>query len=101
MMMPARTDSPHRRRNPLRVVQTADGPRKIAFVRPNDLGVADHYVTVKPGQEVFVPIRVLRNGTGSEVVFTLFQLPGMSAEKFAEDARLVESDLRTLKAVLE
>jgi hypothetical protein len=63
--------------------------------------VADHYVTVKPGQEVFVPIRVLRNGTGSEVVFTLFQLPGMSAEKFAEDARLVESDLRTLKAVLE
>jgi hypothetical protein len=32
---------------------------------------------------------------------TLFQLPEMSDEQFAEDARMVERDLRALKTVLE
>jgi hypothetical protein len=35
------------------------------------------------------------------VIFALFQLPGMSDEKYAEDARLVERDLQTLKQLLE
>jgi hypothetical protein len=83
------------------VVETAQGPMNLRFVKSNDLGVLDHYVTPAPGVEVYAPIRVLANGSGSEVLFTLFQLPGMSDEKFAEDSGLVTRDLETLKGVLE
>jgi len=34
-------------------------------------------------------------------MFTLLRQPGVPAEKFAEDAKAVESDLRALKAQLE
>jgi hypothetical protein len=61
----------------------------------------DHYVTTTSGVEVYVPMRVLANGSGSEVVFTLFRLPDMSDEKYAEDMQLVERDLRGLKDILE
>ncbi len=83
------------------IVETAQGPMNLRFVNNNDLGVLDHYVTPAPGVEVYVPMRVLPNGSGSEVLFTLFQLPGMSDEKYAEDAGLVTRDLETLKGVLE
>lgn len=83
------------------IVDTAQGPMKVRFAEGNDLGVLDHYVSVAPGTEVYMPIRVIENGSGSEVVLTLFRLPDMSDEKFAEDAGLVERDLRTLKVVLE
>jgi len=46
-------------------------------------------------------MRVIANGTGSEVIFTLFRLPEMTAEDFARDAEWVERDLRALKALLE
>ena len=46
-------------------------------------------------------MRVVPNGSGSEVIFTLFKTPEMSDKQFAEDAGLVERDLRTLKSVLE
>jgi hypothetical protein len=83
------------------LVETRDGPMRLRFVEPNALGVLDHYVTVAPGVEVFAPMRVVANGSGSEVLFTLFQRPEMSDAQYAEDRRLVERDLRTLKAVLE
>ena len=83
------------------ILETPDGPLGLAFVADNDLGVLDHRVTIAPGVDVLNPMRVVANGSGSEVSFTLFQLPGMTAKKFAEDAGLVERDLRTLKKVLE
>ncbi|WP_217697237.1 hypothetical protein [Virgibacillus siamensis] len=83
------------------VVETSDGPMTIRFVERNELGVLDHYVTPSTGQKVLNPMRVIPNGFGSEVMFTLFQLPEMSDEKFAEDAKLVESDLKRLKSQLE
>lgn len=46
-------------------------------------------------------MRVIPNGSGSEIIFTLFQSPAMSDEKFAEDVTLVERDLKTLKGFLE
>ena len=82
----------------------ADGPLgsvRVRFVPKNDLGVADHDVTLETGDTVHNPIRVLPNGKGSTVIFTLMRLPGVTAEKFDEDARAVEKDLKTLKAVLE
>jgi hypothetical protein len=46
-------------------------------------------------------MRVIPNGSGCEVIFTVFQQANMSDEKFSEDANLVEKDLRSLKHVLE
>ncbi len=83
------------------VVETTQGPMNLRFVEKNGLGVLDHYVSPASGVEVYVPLRVLPNGSGSTVLFTLFQLPGMSDEKYAEDAGLVTRDLETLKRVLE
>jgi hypothetical protein len=74
---------------------------KIRFAGPNDLGVVDHYVSPAAGVEVYMPMRVLPNGPGSEVILTVFRLPDMSDEKYAEDACMVERDLRTLKKILE
>ena len=83
------------------IMDTPQGPMKVRFVEKNDLGVVDHYVSPAPGLEVYVPMRVLPNRSGSEVIFTVFRLPEMSDEKYAEDIGLVERDLRTLKNVLE
>lgn len=83
------------------IVETPDGPMTIKFVGRNDFGVLDHTVTVKPGIEILNPMRVVPNGSGSEIIFTVFQSPGVSNEAFAKDAGMVEGDLRTLKTVLE
>lgn len=71
------------------------------FSDANEFGVLDHFVSPVEGLEFLVPMRVVPNGAGSEVLFTLFQTPEMTDEKFHEDAALVQRDIETLKAVLE
>lgn len=83
------------------IAETPQGPMQIRFAEKNDFGVLDHYVTMAQGVEVYVPMRVVPSGSGSEVIFTLFKTPEMSDRQFAEDAGMVERDLRTLKIVLE
>lgn len=82
-------------------METPTGWITIQFVPANDFGVLDHVVTLPDGQAILNPMRVVANDEGSEVTFTLFQLPAMSDEQFAKDAGMVEADLRSLKAVLE
>lgn len=82
-------------------METPTGWVGIRFVPVNDFGVLDHVVTLPDGQSILNPMRVVANGGGSEVMFTLFQLFGMSDEQFAKDAGMVEADLQILKAVLE
>lgn len=82
----------------------AEGPLgqvTVRFAERNAFGVLDHDVVLESGATVHNPLRVVPNGAGSEVVFTLFRQPGASAEAFAKDAQAVERDLRTLKALLE
>jgi hypothetical protein len=82
----------------------AEGPIgsvKVRFTPQNDLGVADHDVVLETGVTVHNPIRVVPNGSGSTVIFTLLRQPGVSARQFDQDARAVEKDLGTLKVVLE
>lgn len=83
------------------LMETNAGPMQVRFVPPNKFRVADHFVSPAPGVEIYVPLRVLPNGAGSEVVFTLFRSPTMPPEKFAEDLRLVTQDLQTLRRALE
>ena len=74
------------------IAETSEGVMRFTFVADNDLGVLDHRVTVAPGVEFLNPMRVIANGSGSEVSFTLFQLPGTTTEKFDEDTGLVQRD---------
>jgi Polyketide cyclase / dehydrase and lipid transport len=83
------------------IVQTSSGPMRLRFVERNELGVLDHRVILESGEEIFVPMRVVANGAGSEIMVTVFRLPGMTAEAFARDVGLVEQDLKTLKRTLE
>jgi hypothetical protein len=83
------------------VVDSPTGPVSIAFAPDNELGVLDHDVMLPTGATVRNAMRVLPNGTGSEVVFSLFQLPGVSDEQFERDARWVQHDLEALKRALE
>lgn len=83
---------------------TADTPQgrvTIRFSQPNDFGVADHSVHLPDGTVVYVPLRAVANGDGSEVSLTLFQLPGMDEARFQADAEWVRRDLATLKRILE
>jgi len=83
------------------ILESPQGRVGIRMSEPNALGVLDHYVSPAPGVEFLVPMRVVANGTGSEVVFTLFKQPGMSEDNFQSDIGMVEKDLATLKDVLE
>ncbi|NML39736.1 SRPBCC family protein [Chitinophaga sp. G-6-1-13] len=71
------------------------------FTPPNPFRIVDHYVYPGNGQEVFVPMRVVANGAGSEVLFTLFRQPDMTNEMLAKDKAAVLKDLGNLKKVLE
>ncbi len=82
----------------------ADSPMghvTISFAEHNNFGVLDHVVTLASGESVYNPLRVIPNGDGSEVVFTLRRRLGMTYEEFAQDAQAVRTDLDSLKRVLE
>jgi hypothetical protein len=73
----------------------------VRFVPANDLGVLDHDVVLPDGTTVTNPVRVLADGDGSEVVFTLRRQPGVDDAAFEADAAAIAADLATLKRVLE
>jgi hypothetical protein len=83
------------------VADTAQGKIRIRFSPMNAFGVLDHWVTLPDGTVVYVPLRVLANQGGVEVVFTLFRQPAMDDATFARDAALVMADLQALKRLLE
>jgi hypothetical protein len=83
------------------VAQTPLGSVKVRFAPKNELGVLDHYVTLPTGHEIYVPLRVIANGSGSELQFTLFRQPDITDQRFQEDADWVLRDLTRLKEVLE
>jgi hypothetical protein len=83
------------------IAEAPEGQVKVRFTERNNFGILDHYVAIRPGVDVYIPMRVIANGTGSEVIFTLFRLPDMTDETFARDVEWVERDLRALKALLE
>ena len=78
-----------------------DGGVTVRFSDRNAYGVLDHEVETPTGERILNPMRVVPNGSGSEVVFTVFQRPGVSDETFEADANWVSRDLQALKQLLE
>lgn len=82
-------------------VKTQQGAVGLRFTPLNEYGVLDHTVVLLDGAEVYVPMRVVPNGTGSEVMLGLFRQPEMDDAEFERDAGLMQKDLQALKALLE
>jgi hypothetical protein len=76
-------------------------PIRIRFSQSNEFGVLDHTVVAVDGRETSNAMRVVPNGTGAEVMFTVLRMHGVTDEVFAADAAAVERDLNSLKALLE
>lgn len=83
------------------VAETIQGSVTIDLTERNNFGILDHFVKLSSGAVIFVPMRVIKNGEGSEVIFTLFQTADMPYDKFAEDAKSVEQGLNILKILVE
>lgn len=84
------------------LAEALDGSEVIIRIAPkNDFGIVDHYVVPEEGDEIYMPMRVIRNLDGSEIVFTLFQTENMSDKQFADDRAQIEKDLQALKKLLE
>jgi hypothetical protein len=81
--------------------QGPEGPIRIRFSDHNAFGVMDHCVDLGNGVEVYVPMRIIPNAEGAEILFTLFRQPNMSDEKFVADAAWVARDLQALKSLIE
>ena len=79
----------------------AEGPVRIRFTGHNEFGVMDHHVDLGNGEDVHVPLRVIPNGEGAEVMLTLFRQPSMDDERFAADIKWVNRDLKALKSLVE
>ena len=90
-----------KRKNGEWIAETPQGPIKVRFTERNEFGILDHYVIPESGVEIYIPMRVIPNGSGSELIFTLFRLSDVSDEKFATDAEWVMRDLTALKNLLE
>lgn len=69
---------------------------QIRFAKNNYYGVLDHWVTVD-GETFYNPMRVIEDGAGSEVVFTLRGTPEIDPA----DEAAIRADLATLKRILE
>jgi hypothetical protein len=82
------------------VTDSPMGVVEVAFTGPVGYGILDHDVTLPDGTVVHNPLRVLRNDAGSEVVFTLYRLPGVDDAAFERDAAHVREDLARLEALL-
>lgn len=80
----------------------ADGAdMQLAFAPPNDHGIHDHSVIAPDGRIIAVPLRLLRNGDGTEAVLTLFRQRDMDDGAFQRDADAMRRDLDSLRRILE
>lgn len=77
------------------------GRIRIRFAPPNAFGILDHTVTMPDGTVVANPMRVIANGEGAEVVFTLFRRKDQDNAALEADAAHILRDLQRLKEILE
>ncbi|MCQ4629364.1 SRPBCC family protein [Shinella sp. CPCC 100929] len=77
------------------------GNVRVRFAPPNDFGVVDHTVTLPNGLVVENALRIVPNGDGCEVMFTLLRQPDMDDAAFESDAAHVTRDLEALVKLME
>ncbi len=83
------------------LIDTPQGQNKVKLAERNNFGILDHYVELPSGVEVYIPMRVVKNNDGSEVMVTVFQTTEMTNEVYGKDLQTVNIDLNQLKTVIE
>lgn len=83
------------------LIDTPQGQNKVKLTERNNFGILDHYVELPFGVEVFIPMRVVKNNDGSEVMVTVFQTTEMTNEVYEKDLQTVNIDLNKLKTLIE
>jgi hypothetical protein len=83
------------------IAESPMGRVKVKFADKNKFGILDHDVTLPSGETIYNPMRVFPNKDGSELIFSLYQRPGMSDREFRDDEELVKADMERLKALIE
>ena len=83
------------------VAESPMGTIKIKFADKNRFGILDHDVTLPSGETFYNPMRVFPNKDRSELIFTLYQRPGMSDKDFKNDEEHIKEDLERLKGLVE
>lgn len=83
------------------LAMTAEGERRVRFSAENSLGVLDHWVYLQPDAPLYIPLRLVANGAGCELMLSLYRATGISDAQFAADADWVLRDLHAAKRLLE
>ncbi len=78
------------------IVQTAQGEMPVRVVSDALGGTIDFHMRAAPGIEAVAYSRVVPNDSGTEYVFTQFQLPGMADEVFAGQRAALAEELAIL-----
>jgi hypothetical protein len=82
------------------LMTTPHGPARLRIRGNAELGLLDHdYVEDQASWQV--PARVVPNATGAEFMITFFRPPAFTDAFFDEQIALVDTELATLKRILE
>jgi hypothetical protein len=79
---------------------TPHGPGELRIRGDVATGLLDHDFR-DPQAAWTVPARVVANGRGAEFLITFFQPPALDDEEFDRQAALIDTELATLKHILE
>jgi hypothetical protein len=83
-------------------VETSVGARIIRFSIRNHLGVASYGARLHQGAPLHpIPMRVMPNDGGTELIYGFLQRPGTTDEEWASVIEWVTADITALKAMLE
>jgi RNA recognition motif-containing protein len=82
-------------------METARGRVSLRFLRDDRAGILDQVISWPDGLEQLVPLRVIPNGAGSEVLMTVQQIPGLPDSDFQKQLSRADQGLRDLKRSLE
>jgi hypothetical protein len=84
------------------LVDLPQGRRVMRFMPLNNFGVLDYQVYERGESEGPTrPLRLVRNGAGTDIQMTWFQQPDVSDERFSSELEWLRSDLLRLKTFLE
>lgn len=83
------------------VIEAPFGRVRAVFDLDVEKGILDHDVTMPDGTVVHNRLRVEPRPHGSDIVFTVLRLPGMTEAQLEADAAAVAADLRRLAELCE
>jgi hypothetical protein len=83
------------------VVEAPAGRFTFRFGPRNKFGVLDFTVFREGDPLVPMPVRVVANGAGTDLIMIVYERPGTSQAIHASEVQWIRSDLSTLKSLLE